>query len=89
MKHISTAQGDLYDANRTLDEIKRALNKHLLLEPGLIESLYYYSNIQNELKEFQHPENKTFDQFLEETLRLGVFDKTYNTIKWKDGKNNE
>lgn len=54
--------------------------KRIYLETGL-----YYCNLLDEDGKFWHPQNKSFDRFLEDILPDDLaFDKTYNFIYIKD-----
>lgn len=89
--HVQKAARDpevgFLDADRTLAEMKKRLNRLIFLDPRVIESALWACNLLNEKGKFEGIGGMSFDEWLADCLPHGEFDKTYNLIKWKDGHN--
>ena len=85
--HIASQDTDVgfEDANESLDNISRRLNKWIYMDPAIIESALWACNLLNEKNKFSHPRGLTFDQFVDKILKgRGKYDTFYNLIEWKD-----
>lgn len=75
------------DAQRTLDQITRFLNKKVYLPPDLIECGLWACNLLSERDRFRDAKGRSFEQFLKELLPNANFDRFYNTVEWKGNEN--
>ncbi len=69
------------DANRTLESLRRELDRKWSYAPALLESALWSCNLLNERGEFYHPDGKSFADFLKDVLPGEQFDLTYNVIE--------
>lgn len=67
----------------SFEMVKRRLNFRWYIPPDVLESLLWAANMLDEKQQFWDPKGRTFDQFLQDVVRRGVFDKTFNYIKEK------
>lgn len=79
------------DADRTFEMLSSELSRIISLPASAVESALWSSNLLDENKAFSHPENKTFDEFLESVMgqvkyRYQAFDKDYNFFVEKKGE---
>ena len=80
-KGAVTSSVGFEDANRTLNDIVRVLNKQVYIDKGLVESSLWSCNLMSEEGQFWHPAGKSFDEFVKDLLGTEKFNKTYNVIE--------
>lgn len=70
------------DADQTVSEMVRRLEQNEIWVPKTIfESGLYCCNMQDEEKDFWHPQGKSFDTFLAKVIPKKMkFDKMYNLV---------
>lgn len=89
--HIAAADAEIgfEDANDTLENITRRLNKWIMVDPAYVESALWACNMLNEKNKFSHPRGLTFEQFVEKILKgRGKFDTFYNIVDWSNEHGN-
>ena len=69
------------DAGRTINQLVRALNRNILVDPGVLESALWSCNLLNEKGQFWDGRARSFDEFVKVVLKGDKFDKIYNTIE--------
>lgn len=67
------------DAHETTNTILRRLNKKVLIDPTILESLLWSCNLLDERGKFWDAKGRTFDDFVTQ-LGIKKFDKRYNLI---------
>lgn len=73
------------DADRTMDELIRELNKRIAIPQPLVESALWSCNLLDEKGKFSHKKGLTFNQFLSRIIKKGKkFNKDYNVIEDTD-----
>lgn len=84
---IATRDGRIgyVDADRTLDQLLKGLNKDVYFKTEELESALYYSNMLDEDQNFWHPMGTNFKTFLSRVLPNEIgFDEYYNNLYIKD-----
>ena len=73
------------DADRTLGELIKGMEKAVWVNTEVLESALYYSNILSEDQNFWHPMASDFDTFVKRSLPYEIeYDKFYNTLSIKE-----
>jgi hypothetical protein len=67
-KGAATPDVGFEDADRTIEEITRRLEKRVLIDPSLLESALWSCNMLSERGEFAHPEGKDIQAFVKDVL---------------------
>lgn len=71
------------DATMTIEALTTKLNAKVRVDIRDIESCLWACNLLDERKQFWHPKDLNFDQFIAKLLPDAAFDKTYNFIMEK------
>ncbi|NIO44446.1 MAG: hypothetical protein GTN36_02730 [Candidatus Aenigmarchaeota archaeon] len=71
------------EVGKLLSHLERDLNKECKIPLHLLESACYYSNILSEIKEFWHPQDIRFNDFVKRIERNNnlKFDNFYNCFE--------
>ena len=73
------------DANETLDSLCNHLNKEFPIDVSLLESALWSCNLLDEEKQFWHPKELTFQQFVTKLFPKDSFNRIYNMLEEKNG----
>lgn len=72
------------DADRTLEQLTKQLNRTIPLDPALLESALWSCNLLQEQGQFTDHKGRTFEEFLRDLLgNAAEFHKVYNCFKEK------
>lgn len=69
------------DAQRTLANLMTRLSKKVMVDPALLESCLWSSNLLNEQGKWSHPTGRSFDEWVRELAGGDKFNKVYNLIE--------
>lgn len=79
---------ELHDAERTIEQLMRQLERKVMIDQELLESSLYAANILSEIGEFWHPRGLEFGEFAKQVIGPNrEFDMKYNLILEKKNDN--
>lgn len=71
------------DARESLETLTRELNKALYVDPTMLESAIWSSNIMDEQGKFWHPEGLTFDEWVRRIANGAKYNRVYGLFESK------
>lgn len=77
------------DTLETLQSTLKRMNYFFFVDPSVIESLLWSSNMLDEKGKFWDPLGRSFDEFVKSVVIKGVFNKDFNYVDWNDERRGE
>lgn len=72
------------DAAESLETLTRKLNKQILVEPAVLESLLWSSNLLHEQGKWHHPKGVDFNEWVNSLIKPDRFERYFHLIERKE-----
>lgn len=72
------------DARESVQSLTKRLNRHVYVDPNVVESALYACNLLDEQGKFVHPQGIGFETMLKRVLGDRKFSRRYSTVERKE-----